>query len=334
MTVAHILVLVGRTFALSIGSFSFYLAFFIYEDEDGRWQNKIDHLWIGISDRAMVTNSVAAALFNKTAQGVLTASNGLFGKRAFSLQAVSVSVNLSIAGAILAGLFVDYEEIIKLNVELTPAVLALVESSVSAYCTARFRRSWVAVLTLMPALSVIIVGSWRILSVEHLGRESYVFLASFVLLPIISVASDVLAVALIRQALREISRAPGLGRMLLAILILACAIAAMIGVPMYAIERMNGTSADPFDFLRWLPVLYLLLLNITAGIYCLVPIVCLSFLVVHRLFWPSLSRVIYPLCRFHIFTNRKFMISVGVASFTVALGLEHFGIKELLKLLG
>ena len=41
-------VLVGRSLAFSVACISFYLAFFLYENEEGALRNRIDDLWIAV----------------------------------------------------------------------------------------------------------------------------------------------------------------------------------------------------------------------------------------------------------------------------------------------
>jgi hypothetical protein len=89
----------GRVIAGIVGCFAFYMAFFLYEDEEGRWQNRIDELWVAVHDRARITDSVSIALFNKIAQTLVLAANRVFGKRLISIQMFAVSTNLSLAGA-------------------------------------------------------------------------------------------------------------------------------------------------------------------------------------------------------------------------------------------
>ncbi len=73
--------------------------------------------------------------------------------------------------------------------------------------------------------------------------------------------------------------------------------------------------------------------NLTTIIYCLIPDLLLAVLLLHMLLWPTVSRLIYPLTRYRIVSNRKTLIAVGTLCTTFALHVEHVGIKEVLKLL-
>jgi len=50
---------------------------FLFEDEQGVWQNRVDNLWIAVYGRAKLTDSVATALLNKITNGSLRAMAAL-----------------------------------------------------------------------------------------------------------------------------------------------------------------------------------------------------------------------------------------------------------------
>jgi len=57
------LVTVLRILAASVGSLALYIRLFMYEDEEGKWQNRIDNLWIDIHDRERTAGSKTSASF-------------------------------------------------------------------------------------------------------------------------------------------------------------------------------------------------------------------------------------------------------------------------------
>jgi hypothetical protein len=70
--------------------------------------------------------------------------------------------------------------------------------------------------------------------------------------------------------------------------------------------------------------LFLVAMNTTTIILCAIPTVMLMGLVLHKLVWPILSRLICPLSR-HNISNRKVLVSVGSLCLAFALNLEHTG---------
>lgn len=83
---------------------AFYMAFFLYEDEQGRWQNRLDAFWISIHDRALVVGSTTTALWNRVSESILELTNKLFGGKLLSYRPVIASINISIAVSQFLGL--------------------------------------------------------------------------------------------------------------------------------------------------------------------------------------------------------------------------------------
>src|SRR5664280_1339737 len=71
------------------------MAFFMYEDEQGRWQNRLNEFWVRVDDRAKITGRTSTALWNKISELVVSFLNKTFGARLFSARSVIASVNLS-----------------------------------------------------------------------------------------------------------------------------------------------------------------------------------------------------------------------------------------------
>lgn len=82
----HALMIVSRIAAGVVGTIAFYLAFFLYEDEQGVWQNRLEQLWLTVYDRAKVIDSTSTALFNKIGQIVLNWSARIFGRKLISIR--------------------------------------------------------------------------------------------------------------------------------------------------------------------------------------------------------------------------------------------------------
>jgi hypothetical protein len=95
-----------RCLAFSVGAVAFYAAIFMYEDQEGRWQNRIEKLWIAIDDRARLTGSKTSAFFNSVAAVVTGIFDRMFGRRMLSFRFVGVSSCYSLAGLFLLSLLV------------------------------------------------------------------------------------------------------------------------------------------------------------------------------------------------------------------------------------
>jgi hypothetical protein len=74
--------------------------------------------------------------------------------------------------------------------------------------------------------------------------------------------------------------------------------------------------------------------NLTILIYVAAPLFALVGVMLHRLLWPMLSHVAYPLSRYKIVSNRKLLVTLSGLTLGYAFQLESIGARELLKLLG
>ncbi len=70
LLIHYALFVVSRITAGLLAALAFYFAFFLHEDEEGVWQNRIENLWMAVYDRAKVTDSTTTALFNKVSESV------------------------------------------------------------------------------------------------------------------------------------------------------------------------------------------------------------------------------------------------------------------------
>jgi hypothetical protein len=90
----------------------------------------------------------------------------------------------------------------------------------------------------------------------------------------------------------------------MAILIQSGVLMLVLGLPVILVGRTLFAST-------------LFVLNLPAGLSAVLFIVVLLFLILHRAFWPSACRLIYPVQRFQLVRNRKLMASLGIASFAL-----------------
>jgi hypothetical protein len=340
----HDAVLAGRGVAFIIGCLAFYLAFFLYEDEEGRWQNRIDDLWIAVHDRARVTDSLSTALFNKIAQALVAVFNSIFGRRLVSFQMFAVSTNLSLAGASLGLLIVTLLD------RSDPDFRAFFIGSSSSFLillilaslAIRFPRRWVAITTLLPFWFTFFLVL-RVMSVRSDGSMDDVFaigdairnlLEALPMFLLFSLVSDAVAIAVIRKLFASISKSLSFVGILKMVGILVFLLLAILPIPFFALEMLSQKfqNQDLKNFAEG-GRYWILYLNGTTGFYCLFPVLMLVVVLAHRLIWPTLARLLYAVSRNHILVNRKALATIGGMGITVAFDLEHVGIKEILKLL-
>src|SRR5688500_723937 len=83
--------------ALISGSVFLYAALFLYEDEQGKVQNKLEDLWIKIDVRHHVALSKHTVFMRVVADYTARTLSKLFGEKFFSLRFLGVSICFSLA---------------------------------------------------------------------------------------------------------------------------------------------------------------------------------------------------------------------------------------------
>jgi hypothetical protein len=142
------------------------------------------------------------------------------------------------------------------------------------------------------------------------------------------VVADFCAIALVRKVFQSLSQSLSLTRILITMSALT-----LFSWLIYFLPPDIAVRDEIRDFL-WLPdnLSQLSLYNTPTAFFCFVPTALLAVLLIHRLMWPLLGRLLYPVAARRIITDKKVLIPVGTLALTFALGLEHVGAKELLKL--
>jgi hypothetical protein len=338
-------VLSGRVLAFVVACVAFYLAFFLYEDEEGVLRNRIDDLWIAVHDRARVTDSLSTALFNRIAHGLSAASNVVFGEALLSLRMFAVSTNVSLGGAVLVlavlGLAIlgpTSPQHFEGSLECLALSLMFIGLAALVVC---FPRRWVAAIACLPfwcalCLMVVFASAWSQSAAAELGRAGVILfqIAMESLLPalVLSLISDALVLAAIRKLFSNIATSLTLGRILRSIGLLVAILLVIVPLPLLAPALLGKLNHEPGDFVI-VGAAWLAALNVVTALYCLIPVFALMVVLGHRVIWPALSRLIYPFTRFGILVNRKAMAGVGSLGLAIALDLEHVGLREILKLL-
>lgn len=340
-----------------MGCVCFYMAFFMYEDEQGQWQNRLDEFWISIHDRARLTRSKTVALFNKVAEVLMIVFSSYFGKRVFSLRAALTSINLSIAvlliGLSLADLILTTSGIkfFDRNYRLVFYASAFAMMIIIKLAS----RQWGWLVSLISSLPVVGIVLWLFALPVTTKNVQYAPMpyvhhkyldvdASFVLIVLTSFLTDIFAIAIIRKTMAMIAKTFSPMRIICAALIIGLTGTVSVIVPhlMIGVADMLEGPPDPFfysntstDASRIVKgaAIGLSTMNLSTMLYCLVPGAILLGLLLHRLIWPLLSRLLYPLSRYSIIARSKSLAAVGALCFTFAFNLEKIGIKEILKML-
>src|SRR5579871_1992059 len=87
-----------QTLAFVVSLAAYYCAAFMYEDEQGELQNRVERLWVAINDKKKLSGGEASIFFNKVARVVQRVFDRIYGKDLISAQLIGVSVCYALAG--------------------------------------------------------------------------------------------------------------------------------------------------------------------------------------------------------------------------------------------
>jgi hypothetical protein len=328
----HALMLAARTVAFGIASLAFYFAFFLYEDEQGSWQNRIENLWASVYDRAKITDTTSTALFSKVAEAVRNWFNGVFGNRLLSVQAVVVSANVSLGGALLAITFVSisnpraellytFGAVMNRATSLITGVIFLGFAALPAY----FKKPWGVFASSVPVIFLVGHEAHDLIVYKAFTRLLF---GSEMLTLVLSVLSDCLAILIMRRIFTSISQAVSTLRLVYMIAQLLLLTAAICIYP-FALRGAVSALRQPEDVYVATSLWFM---NVTTMLFLLLPAAMLLLVMLHKLIWPLLSRLLYPLASRQVITNRNFMVPIGSLCLLFAVTPEHVGVRDIFKL--
>jgi hypothetical protein len=324
-----------RCLSVLIGILAYYAAFFMYEDEEGRWQSRVERLWVAIYDREKLTGSKTAALFDKVAAVTTRGFNRVFGPKVFSFQFVGVSTCYSYAGLFL-GLFLTLAIIFRRSRLLAPLPdylansLSLIESTclvIGAICLvlaalpSLWPSRWTVALSLMPFL-LISSGMMKLVWLRRVQPVQMVTISAL----FVSLLSDVLMLALVRFTVRRVSAVPSLLR-------IATAIFVQLGVISLLVIAPVGMSWDTITQSRLTgqALLCVGIFNLFTGFMSSAFLLLLLFVLLHRAVWPLLSKLFYALARHEVIRNHMIMASIGTACLLFAFPLMPSALKSVVE---
>ena len=337
----HALLLAARILVGIVGAIAFYFAFFLYEDEEGAYQNRIEALWITINDRAEITNSTSVAIFNRIGEVFRRVFSHLFGTRLLSLQSVLVSINLSITFSLwgsglqaVYAVFVEHDEVAVAGIALaTPGFIFLF----FAFLATKSQNPHVVQASAVLTTLTLIIGClfiWALIGFAAVGSmgdidEPPTIIAgsaiSFIVL-FVSVLADFVVMIIARKLFAIIARSMSILRILFAeIIFIALALSAE-GLPYIIGKHLHRGHGGLVIALK-----SFMLLNLSTVLYCIVPFLFLLMILLHRVSWPLLSRLLYPIASRRLVTNKKALIAIGSLAVAFAF-IGHVSLKEILGL--
>jgi hypothetical protein len=323
---SQIIHLLLKVFVGALGALAIYLGFFLYEDEEGKLQNRIEQLSHALKKRSEIGESLP--LVSTVAGFINRILDRLLGKRLVSLRMAGVSICFSFASGYgyraftiyhssfwrrAAGLPFSFDPIARLSLAVTCLIFALVCFGLGALAS-KYPSRLTTVLSYMPLLPL----SFYFYAPPFIYTNAVVF--RFTLIGAIyganfpalfsSLLSDILLALIVRASLRSLLVKPTVIEFVKALIIQLGVIAVLVVIPMSLDNGFGRTGVTRY-------AADLTGLNIATGIAAASFICVLLFFLLHKLFWPIAARIVYPIARFKVLLNRKFMLSSGVACFGV-----------------
>lgn len=335
-----------------VGATAFYFSVFLYENERGNLQNRLENLWVAIDDRAKAIDSTSTALFNKIGDIVVRWTNWLFGDRFFSLRAFCTSTNLSLSGVIFgffAPLFIvmfiqnrsDYgnQPVVYFTQVMIVIVFVTLVLLFLAILPAISKRRAALFFASLPLIYSVVVSVVRSLF-THKFPPLYKGLPSYA----VPAMLEYILIVITRRLFARISDAPKLPTLLGAMSIFVLFSFSVSVLPLvimktiYHVPLAALKSAETvFDQLPKLThtqlfVFAFALSNLTTSVMGLLPFALLAIIMLHKLIWPTLRRLLLPVADNKLLYNKKALNGIGALAFTYALNLEQVGVKAFLKL--
>jgi hypothetical protein len=312
------------------GGLLVYAVVTMFPDEEGMLQNRVENLWVAIDDKQKSAVGRATVLFNRIASYVTRIYNRILGVRLVSVQMVGVSSASSIAGFFLLGallLFALLYLSLSRNVAVTPkfnaallliGILCLVLGSfvlIFAILPSLIRNWFGRALSLVPLL-LFLYGSVGAITREPgalRANQQMVLIGLF-----LGIVSDITVLAAVRFSVRLIATSTRLREIVFAILV---QVAAFLLIAVLPLELSTPLIAANKESLGAKVLLSLIAFNLFTVLGVLAFLLLLAIVLLHRVFWPLLGRVVYSVARFKpLQNNRKTFALIGIMCGLYGLG--------------
>jgi hypothetical protein len=290
-----------------LGWLLMYCAVFLYEDQEGRVQNKIVEWWVKVDDARIVAHSRAAAFLTAVARLTARGFDRVLGERLISLRFAGVSLCLSIASVSLITAFGTIRLHQSPRGPLFLSACLVAAALVPAFGESRWvLRLWglllfVAVLRPFGYLLFIL---YSVRGIAFAGRT-----LGYVALPLaVSFACDVSYVSLTRWMLRKVSS----GSRVYEVVLLA-AVNLLILYLIFLGPIQLGAKVSQYWQGGGAAIMLSFCLNAIDFFAGSAALLLAVSLLIHRLFWPVVEKPLYALQRYGVISNKKLLWGAGLA---------------------
>jgi hypothetical protein len=287
----------ARILLAAVGGLLLYLAAFLYEPENERFQKTLEVLWVRIDDTQRGALSWSVAFTQAAAQLTSASLDRVFGPGIFSLQAIGVSLCYSYASFLLLILYFDrsiildrspvYDEIILIIYVVLgtlPAIIAKWPGLIKLWFG--FVLASLLLLDLFE-YRFVLGDSWE--DVYERLLTSWWFYAGMT----IGMLCNIFFMVFLRKALRWSAALTSAPKLILVVLGICLSIFVFFVGPL--LYERNLSLSDIYDdeylFTIWVAVTSNLLIALTGMLF----LIFAFGILVHRIFWPTLNRSVYAL---------------------------------------
>jgi hypothetical protein len=295
-----------------IGLLMLYAGVFLTETEEGGLQNRLEELWIRVDDAQSKAMTRQAALLQQVSRFSVNGITKVFGQKLFSIASIASCLCFSMASLFFSlAYFVELSPLFPSWATLTAGIIY----TVLAF-SRRLRYLGGVLLILGGILSVVGIGMFRFYQISV--REDIASLCAFAL----GIVAVIGSVALTRWSLAFASRtsnpAATVAVILANVILAACLVSPLLFV-IFA-PRLLSHWPKLTGIARWRHLGFVFSASATtlfAAALALFVVLVLLAALVHRILWPTISRIVYAAHRYGL-VEPKWLRRFGFACLILA----------------
>jgi hypothetical protein len=300
------------------GGLLLYAAFFLYEDEENRLQNRIERIWAFINTLHNSAMSKEAAFLQQTSRVSSLGLDILLGKNLFSVQLVAVVMSFSFVSILwfiaVSHTYPAFNPIIEVLGIVFFALGSLPAFIGAKRLSSKFKNPDAWKIRHSVSLIVLVVISAVLCERYWLGYDEW---TPFLILGVLGgTVADLFFVVVFRWLLRKMvgfSSFWTLGLCLLAMSTVGVLLVApSIGLQGWLGDLASGEGSDT-QFYSLLAAISISATNWIDAVCALLAVAVMIVLLLHRIIWPVIKRPIYAANRKQLIKNSKLLGTLGTA---------------------
>jgi hypothetical protein len=300
------------------GLLCFRSAFFLYENQEGEIQNKLEQWWIHVDDYRDVLLSRHSAFMRRVARLTKAVLDKIFGTRILSLRAAWPLAFFAYASVLIVGsiAFIFDSKLIGIILSLCavlPLLLGLLPMWIGREGWIKWGCLGIIMLYVASILLICIVGS----TISNVKASDILksYLGSTIGLLLINVTYSLL-IQLLRWSVRKCAEFTSFLKIVATIIILLLISVLLVVIPFSILVVLVINRTFPRILVS---ALIGLMMGNLAGAVPIFLFMLLSILIVcHQILWEFVDKPLYAAQRFQIVRNRKLLVSTGVLLITAA----------------